>query len=135
MMNTISRVAGATLALLILGASYNVSAVQAQKSGSTLVTTACNYGQVTLCGTEPAQVVCSREVKVDLGWFTKTFGFGLGPEVCVPQGQKNLYKDFNRGSASGSCMVWSGVGIDGTAVKPKLEDEPSDGLEADASCT
>ncbi|MEP6779303.1 MAG: hypothetical protein ABJC26_05390 [Gemmatimonadaceae bacterium] len=136
MLNTISRVAGATLALLVLVASYNVSAVQAQKStNAALVTTACNYGQVTECGHEPVRTVCSREVKSDMGWLTRTFGFGLGPETCVQIGDKTLYKDFFRGGAAGSCMVWSGVGKDGTSIKPKLNDEPSDGSEDDSSCS
>ncbi|MDQ6612268.1 MAG: hypothetical protein M3Y64_07530 [Gemmatimonadota bacterium] len=138
MTNTISRVAGATLALLILGATYNVSAVQAQKGKATptLITTSCEMGQVTQCGHTAARTECSRSVTIDFGWLTKTFGWGVGEITCVQIGEKFLYKDFNQGRSSGACMVYSGVGVDALQVRPRNNDEPSDGSDYDdGSCS
>ena len=135
MTNTISRVAGATLALLVLGASWNVTTVQAQRgnSANVIITTFCEMGQVTQCGHTAARTECSREVHFDLGWLSRTFGFGLGAETCVQIGEKFLYKDFIQGRSSGACMVYSGVGVDALSVRPKFDDEPSDGNDYDSS--
>jgi hypothetical protein len=89
--------------------------VAQQSSGSQLVTTQCGFGQLNICGTETIGQQCTYVF--GLSGEKGAFGFNFGGWKCAGGITQNRYKDYDRGTASGTCVVLQRPPADATSTR------------------
>jgi hypothetical protein len=102
--------------LLVAGLVLAGSDVVAQQpSSSQLVTTQCGFGQLNICGTETIAQQCTYVF--GLSGEKGAFGFNFGGWKCVGGITQNRYKDYDRGTATGTCVVVQRPPADATSTR------------------
>jgi hypothetical protein len=128
--NTLFKVVAGVLAL---SAGLAFTPVGAQTSTTKeLVTTACTYGQVTECGTKPAQTTCTLGISVTPN--AGLWGFSLSFGTCATSGSINLYKDYYKGTSGGTCVQTIKYPADATSTSGTGDQVPELSGEVEESC-
>lgn len=114
----VSLVAG-----LVLAVTDVVAQTRPTTEGPTLVTTQCGFGQLSVCGTETVAQKCTYTFSVT-GDKSGSFGFNFGGWVCTGGGTQNRYKDFDKNTATGTCVVVRRPAADATGtIRPEDDAE------------
>lgn len=122
--------------LLVTGLALAGSDVVAQTSGPRLVTTQCGFGQLNVCGSETTAQQCTYVFGLT-GDRSGAFGFNFGGLKCSGGTTQSRYKDFDSGTASGTCVILQRPPTDATRSRGAGGDElvdGGDGSDDGASC-
>ncbi|MFN5599904.1 MAG: hypothetical protein ACK5AK_11070 [Gemmatimonas sp.] len=120
--------------VLALSAGLAFTPVGAQTSTTNdLVTTDCGAGHITECGKKAIQTTCNFSISLQPSP-TSAWGFSLSFGTCTGQGYMNIYKDFRRHTASGTCVQTQKFPADATSTgKDDGSDAAPDGLSGEGS--
>lgn len=114
-LNTLFKAVAGVLALSAGLALTPVGAQTTTTTSNDLVTTDCGAGQLNECGKRAIQTTCNLSISLQPSP-TSTWGFSLSFGTCTGQGHMNIYKDFKRLSASGTCVQTQKFPADATST-------------------
>ncbi len=106
-MTRLNWMAGVTAALMFAVLS-SVGVARAQDTSSPdLVRTACEYGNLTECGSLTVGTQCSYTWGFEIGIIAKVLGINYNGQKCEGATTKKLYKDYEKGKNDfGVCIAY-----------------------------